>query len=97
MPTVQILRNGQITLPVQIRQFFGLESGDYLETKIRKHSIVLKPKKLVDPEEVDQSWFWTKEWQEGEKRADEDIKASRVYGPFNNAKDAIKFLKTAKV
>lgn len=26
----------------------------------------------------DQAWFWTKEWQEGEKEAEEDIKAGRV-------------------
>ncbi|MEK7353746.1 MAG: hypothetical protein AABZ77_04490 [Chloroflexota bacterium] len=25
-----------------------------------------------------QAYFWTKEWQEGEKQADEDIKAGRV-------------------
>ena len=25
-----------------------------------------------------QSWFWTKEWQEGERRVDEDIRAGRV-------------------
>ncbi len=24
-----------------------------------------------------QQWFWTKEWQEGERQVDEDIKAGR--------------------
>jgi len=37
---------------------------------------VLRVKKLIDKE---QAWFWTKRWQEGEKQADEDIKAGRVY------------------
>ena len=27
----------------------------------------------------DQAWFWTAEWQAGEKEADEDIRAGRVY------------------
>lgn len=40
----------------------------------------------------DQSWFWTKRWQQGEKEADEDIKAGRVY-EFPNAELAIASLK----
>ncbi len=41
---------------------------------------------------VDQSWFWTRRWQQGEKEADEDIKAGRVY-EFTNAESAITSLK----
>jgi len=33
------------------------------------------PKKLIDKS---QAYFWTKRWQEGEREADEDIKAGRV-------------------
>ena len=33
------------------------------------------PKKLVDKS---QAYFWTRKWQEGEREADEDIKAGRV-------------------
>ena len=33
------------------------------------------PKKLVDKS---QAHFWTRKWQEGEREADEDIKAGRV-------------------
>jgi len=33
------------------------------------------PKKLVDKS---QAYFWTKRWQQGEREADEDIKAGRV-------------------
>ena len=29
----------------------------------------------IDP---DQSWFWTREWQEREREADEDLAAGRV-------------------
>lgn len=34
----------------------------------------------IDP---DQAWFWTEEWQSGEKQADEDIAAGR-YKAFND-------------
>jgi hypothetical protein len=29
----------------------------------------------IDPE---QAWFWTREWQVGEREADDDLKAGRV-------------------
>lgn len=37
-------------------------------------------------------WFWTPEWQERERRADEDIKAGRVSGPFETADEVIAHL-----
>ncbi|MBN1191596.1 MAG: hypothetical protein JXA46_17725 [Dehalococcoidales bacterium] len=46
------------------------------------------PKRLVDK---NQSYFWTKKWQEGEKEADEDIKAGRVK-EFDSAGELIKDL-----
>lgn len=39
----------------------------------------------------DQSWFWSKEWQMQEKKADADIKKSNFY-QFDTAEDAIKHL-----
>lgn len=39
-----------------------------------------------------QDYFWTPEWQEAEKEADEDIKAGRVKR-FHTAKEAIEWLK----
>jgi hypothetical protein len=41
--------------------------GSYLDAKA--------PKKLVDKS---QAYFWTRKWQEGEREADEDMKAGRV-------------------
>ena len=41
--------------------------------------------------ELDQAYFWTKEWQEGEKEANEDIKKKRVKD-FKNVKGIIKHL-----
>lgn len=41
----------------------------------------------------DQGWFWTKEWQEMEREADEDIAAGRVSGPFTSSEEFMKSLK----
>ncbi|MDP2630237.1 MAG: hypothetical protein Q8P56_02405 [Candidatus Uhrbacteria bacterium] len=40
-----------------------------------------------------QRWFWTKEWQEMEREADEDIAAGRVAGPFTSVEDFIRSLR----
>ena len=36
---------------------------------------MLTPKRLVDK---DQAYFWSREWQETEREAEEDIRAGRV-------------------
>ncbi len=49
---------------------------------------------MVHPE---QAYFYTKEWQQGEADADKDITKGDVLGPFDNLKDGLKALKTAKI
>ena len=99
MPTslatkIQILRNGQITLPRKTRDVLKIKEGDFLHHEIQDNKIILTPQKLID---ADQLWFWTREWQEGEKAADEDIKNGNTIGPFDNVKDALNALKNTKV
>ncbi len=85
---IQVRKKAQVTLPQSLRQALNIEEGDFLDAMVKDGEIVLRVKKLVDK---DQAWFWTKRWQEGEKRADEDIRAGRVHS-FPNAKEAIAFL-----
>jgi len=75
MPTSKVTRHGQITLPASVRKRLGIEEGDLIDIEVEDEKAVLMPKKLVDK---NQAYFWTKRWQEGEKEADEDIKAGRV-------------------
>ena len=94
MPIVKVKENFQITLPASVRKKHKIAVGDYVEAEDLKEGIMIKPLKLVHP---DQSWFYTKEWQEGERQADEAIAKGEVVGPFNNIRDALKALKKAKV
>jgi AbrB family looped-hinge helix DNA binding protein len=71
----KVTRHGQITLPASVRKELGIEEGDLVEIEVVDERAVLMPKKLVDKS---QAYFWTKKWQEGEREADEDIKAGRV-------------------
>ena len=88
MAIVQIHKHHQITLPDEIHKPLNLEEGALLEASIDKGIILLVPKDLIDK---DQTWFWTKEWQEGEREADEDIKTGRIR-EFDNVEDFIKEL-----
>ena len=91
MSTTKISPKHQITIPQEIFRQLDLEIGDYLEAKVEAGAIVLVPKKLVPK---DQAWFWTQEWQEKEREAEEDIRAGRVSGPFKSAKELMKSLKS---
>jgi AbrB family looped-hinge helix DNA binding protein len=64
-----------LTIPKNIREKIHVREGEYVEAEIKGHSLVLTPVKVV---KKDQEYFWTKEWQDGEIEADEDIKAGRV-------------------
>ena len=71
----KVTRHGQVTLPASVRRKLGIKEGDLVEVKVQDDTAVLLPKKLIDSS---QAYFWTKEWQEAEKKATEDIKAGRI-------------------
>ncbi len=89
MVLARIRGKGQITLPDGIRREANLTAGDVVEVTYADGAIVLHPKRLVD---ADQAWFWTDEWQRGEREASEDIAAGRVR-PFDSARDFVRSLK----
>ena len=84
----KVTRHGQVTLPAPIRKELGIREGDIIEITIEDEKAVLLPKKLVD---ASQAYFWTKEWQEAEWEASEDIKAGRVK-TFETAEELIRDL-----
>jgi hypothetical protein len=45
-------------------------------------------------EEVNQDWFWSKEWQKGEKQADKEVAEGKLFGPFGNVEDLLESLKS---
>jgi AbrB family looped-hinge helix DNA binding protein len=94
MELVKVKRNYQITIPQSLRKFFQLAVGDYLQVELQDETLVIRPVKVVHP---DQEYFFTKEWQEKETEADKDITEGKVVGPFENSQDALKALKNTKI
>jgi len=94
MPLIRVKKNFQVTIPTTLRKTLKIAVGDYLEVERLESELILKPVKLVHP---DQAYFFTKEWQEGEARADKEIAQGEVLGPFDDLKKGLKALKTAKI
>ena len=89
MVVCKVTRRFQVTIPKAVREELKLEEGTHLAVGVENGSIVLTPQE-IDP---DQAWFWTEEWQEGEREADEDIRQGRVSGPFETADELIGHLR----
>jgi antitoxin MazE len=94
MALLKVKKNFQITIPTTLRKMLKITEGDYLEVERQNNELVLKPVKVIRP---DQAYFYSKEWQEGETKADENIKKGEVLGPFSKVKERLKALKTAKI
>jgi len=88
-PTFATLRaKNQITLPGDITRAANLSEGDPIEVRYFDGVITLVPKKMVD---ASQAWFWSPEWQAGEREASADIAAGKVRG-FDTDEDFLKSL-----
>ena len=74
MARVTLRAKGQVTLPEEIRNAAHLEEGDLLEAELTDEGILLRPQKVID---ASQAWFWTPEWQAGEREADRDEAAGQ--------------------
>ena len=71
----RVTRQGQITLPSDVRRKLGIREGDLIEVTVEGEKVVMTPKKLIDKS---QSYFWTEEWQRGEREAEADIRSGKV-------------------
>ena len=74
-------KKSQVTIPKEIVDQFNLEEGNKLEFIPEKDGIKIRPVVTIPKSQL---FFWTERWQKGEKEADEDIKAGRVSGPYQD-------------
>jgi len=58
-----------------LRKAAQIREGDYLRFVVEDGTISVVVQKLVDRE---QAYFWRREWQEGEREANEDIRMGRL-------------------
>lgn len=81
---VKISPSRQVRIPKALLEKLRTGPGDYLEFELEGDRLVGRAKVVIDKS---QAWFWSAEWQEKEREADEDIKTGRVSGPFETVDD----------
>jgi antitoxin MazE len=90
MPLVRLKSKFQVVIPGAVRKKIKMEIGDTLEVEEKDGTVILKPVMVI---EKAQNYFWTKEWQEGEKEA-EAAKRGKKYKDFGKSDEAVKWLKS---
>ena len=83
MAAVKVGVSRQVVIPKKIHDKLGLAPGDYLEVEVKRGKVVMTPKALVD-----------KPLEKRLAEGLEDLRAGRSHGPFDSAKDAVRFLHT---
>ena len=68
----------QVVIPKAVREAIGLRPGDYIEARLAHNVIELRRKVLLD---------YDAQVQKGLAAAEADIKAGRVYGPFDSVEE----------
>ena len=66
----------QLTLPSEVRSALHVAEGDEVEFVVGEDGSVMLRGLTKVP--ADQRWFWTEEWQAGERTASEEIVAGDV-------------------
>jgi len=79
---MRISSKNQIAIPKNIMTALNLSPGDEIDIRIEDGTARLVPVTTIKVPR-DQAWFWTKEWQEKERQADEDIVAGN-FRDFDN-------------
>lgn len=76
MARTTLRAKGQLTLPDDVRKAARLQEGDLLEAEVSETGeVILRPLATI---ERSQAWFWTPEWQAGEREATEQIQRGEV-------------------
>ncbi len=71
----KIQRNFQITIPAVIRKKARLHEGDIIDFEVIDEGILIRPQETIDRS---QAWFWSKKWQEEEKKVQSDFRKGKV-------------------
>ena len=94
MPVSKLGQRRQVVIPKAICDELGLQEGDFVEVTRADGRVIIKPKKLVDADEVltpEQKEAIDKSLAEGL----EDIKQGRLHGPFTSVQNMLQSLRGA--
>lgn len=85
---VRLGKRSVLTLGADLTRELRLADGDLFELCVQDGKIILEPKKVIP---ANQEWFWTEEWQAGEREAQAEIDAG-LTKRTNSAKELMEEL-----
>jgi len=85
MPLAKVKQKGQVTIPASVREYLGLDEGDYVEVTTEGPRIVLTPKEITDRHPAIDAAL---------AKAAEDESAGRVSPKFASVTEFQAWLKT---
>jgi len=77
----------QVTIPKAAREALGIKAGDLVEAKVQGHVVLLCPKVVVDKDP---------ELEKQLEASEADVRAGRVLGPFDSARDTLRAVNVFK-
>jgi antitoxin PrlF len=72
----RLRHKGQVTLPSEVRAALHVAEGDEIEFTVTESGEVMLHG--LTPVPADQRWFWTEQWQTGEREAAGQIAAGQT-------------------
>ena len=87
---VKVQKNKNITLPMWLIRRLHVGVGDFIRLEETHDGVLIKPAKLIDPS---QAYFWTKQWQAGEREVEDDLHKGRVKA-FKSVKELMRDLRS---
>jgi len=90
MPLIKVIRNGQVTLPANIRKVLQVVDGDYLEAEVSNGTLTLRPVAIVDREGAEKLSALRRDLQVGIDQLDrgEGIPSEQVFGRLKERHNA---------
>jgi len=85
--TARIRGRGQLTLPAEVREALHVAEGDEVEfTRHDDGTVTVRGLKTIP---AGQAWFWSPQWQAGEREADREIAAGDLSPACGSAEDMV--------
>lgn len=99
MELVTVKNKFQVVIPNRLRQSIKIKVGDFMEAKVYRGSVVLTPKKVVDYSDIPNA---DDEYTPQQRKKINailakplaDVRAGRVYGPYETTKEMIASMKS---
>ena len=73
---VDLKQKSQVTIPKELVKKLNLSVGDKLEVEEKDGKLIITPVMVIPKS---QAWYYSKEWQDQEKKVDQQIAEGKIH------------------